>query len=105
MGKLIKKLKKRAAAREKIPVRVTFKTICPECGKMMEVKNTVPHMVAGYCENCNKPFFGRVEKIPESMRRKMQRQLKTVPGSAGGKCTNKIIKWINMDGREDNAEA
>ncbi len=94
MGKLIKKLKKRAAAREQIPVRVTFKTICPECGKMMEVKNTVPHMVAGYCENCNKPFFGRVEKIPESIRRKI-----------GGKCTNQVIRWLDTDGREDNAEA
>lgn len=105
MGKLARKIKKRAAVREKIPTRTILKTLCPECGQMMEVKDTIPHMVVGYCENCNKSFHGMIEKIPESTRHKLQRQLKSVPGSAGGKCTNQIIRWLDMDGREDNAEA
>ena len=102
MGKLIKKLKKRAKG--KVPVRRTLKTVCPKCGQMTAQVTVALGRVAAYCPNCDKSFSGEIEKISESMRRKMQRQLKDVPGGAGGKCTNTIIRWHNWEDGENDGE-
>ena len=108
MGRLAKVIKKRAKG--KALVRRTLKTVCPKCGQITAQVTIVLGRVAAYCPNCDKSFSGEIEKISESMRQKMQRQLKDVPGGAGGNCTNMMIKWHNWedeenDGKGDNAES
>ena len=102
MGKLIKKLQKRAKG--KVPVRRTLKTVCPKCGQVTAQVTVALGRVAAYCPDCDKSFSGEIEKISEATRQEMQRQLKAVPGGAGGTCTNMMIKWHNWEDRENDGK-